>query len=74
MLRSYAIRHIAAAEHDAGDLDAAVRDFTESLRLREATGWIPGIAAAQLALADALTAAGRATLEQLGAERFLTRT
>jgi tetratricopeptide (TPR) repeat protein len=50
-LASYALRHIAFARHDAGELEAAREDLRESLRLREEVGFIPGTAFALMALA-----------------------
>jgi tetratricopeptide (TPR) repeat protein len=58
ILMSYAVRHVGYVEQAAGSLDAAQAAFEESLALREANGWRPGVAAAQLALAAVLAAKG----------------
>jgi hypothetical protein len=58
ILMSYAIRHIGYVEQVAGNSAAAEAAFAESLELREAAGWRPGVAAAQLSLASVL--AGKA--------------
>jgi hypothetical protein len=61
ILMSYAVRHVGYMEQAAGSLDAAQAAFEESLALREANGWRPGVAAAQLALAAVLAAKGDRT-------------
>ncbi len=58
VIASYAIRHIAFARYNAGDLEAAQAGFAESLRLREAAGFVPGVAMALLACAHAAQDAG----------------
>ena len=80
---SYAIRHVAFCDQEAGDLERAEAGFQESLALRMEAGWVPGVAAAQLALAlllaersspdeaVELARAARAGFESVGAERFL---
>ncbi|HEX3454657.1 MAG TPA: tetratricopeptide repeat protein [Gaiellaceae bacterium] len=60
LLQSYAIRHLAFAWHEAGRHDDAWRGFEESLELRRADGFQPGVAAALLALAQAAREQGRA--------------
>jgi tetratricopeptide (TPR) repeat protein len=75
VLMSYAIRHIGYLEQLAGNLDGAEAAFQESLQLREAAGWEPGVAAAQLALAGALAAKNRAADARAlatSADRLLT--
>jgi tetratricopeptide (TPR) repeat protein len=59
LLASYAIRHIAFATHQEGDLDRAEAEFRESLELRQQVGWIPGVAAAEFALAELVRERGR---------------
>jgi tetratricopeptide (TPR) repeat protein len=59
ILMSYAIRHVGFIEQAADNLDAAETALAESLQLREAAGWKPGVAAAQLALAGVLAAKGQ---------------
>jgi tetratricopeptide (TPR) repeat protein len=83
LLMSYAVRHLGFARAEAGDAQGAERDLRESLDLRRQAGWIPGVAPAQLALAEllaeqgrreealALAESARTTLEDLGATRFL---
>jgi tetratricopeptide (TPR) repeat protein len=44
ILMSYAVRHIGYVEQAAEDLDSAEQAFAESLALREAAGWKPGVA------------------------------
>ena len=58
LLMSYAIRHVAFCDQEAGDLERAEAGFRESLALREEAGWVPGVAAAQLALALLLAERG----------------
>jgi tetratricopeptide (TPR) repeat protein len=82
VLMSYAIRHVAFCDQEAGHLERAEAGFRESLALRERAGWVPGVAAAQLALAlllgeqgrrdQAVALAGQARegFERLGAERY----
>jgi tetratricopeptide (TPR) repeat protein len=60
VLMSYAIRHLGYLEQAAGNLDGAEAAFRESLQLREAAGWEPGVAPAQLALAAPLAVKNRA--------------
>ncbi|MCX4461430.1 tetratricopeptide repeat protein [Streptomyces sp. NBC_01728] len=49
---SYALRHLGFAEHMAGRLDAARAHFEESTRLRRTIGFLPGVAANLIALAQ----------------------
>jgi tetratricopeptide (TPR) repeat protein len=51
VMESYAVRHIAFAQHDAGDMAGARASLAESLRLREEAGFVPGVAMALAALA-----------------------
>lgn len=53
VMQSYAIRHIAFARGDGGDYAAAYAGLNESLTLREQAGFVPGIAMALFALAEA---------------------
>ena len=55
---SYAIRHIAFARHAAGDDVAGQAALEESLRLREAAQWTPGVAMALVALSYPIAEAG----------------
>jgi tetratricopeptide (TPR) repeat protein len=78
---SYAIRHIAFARAAASDLPAALSALHESLRLREAANFIPGVAMTYMTLAypyletgDTATAAhclkrAKAIFESLDAPR-----
>ena len=67
VMASYAIRHIAFAQHADNDLPAARASLEESLRLREAAGFVPGVAMAWLILAYADADLGQraAALEHL---------
>jgi tetratricopeptide (TPR) repeat protein len=49
---SYAVRHLGFAEMGDGHLDAARRLLEESVRLRRDIGFMPGVAAGILALAE----------------------
>jgi tetratricopeptide (TPR) repeat protein len=60
LLQSYAIRHLAFAWDAAGRHDDAWRGFEESVELRRADGFLPGVAAGLLALAEAAREQGRA--------------
>jgi tetratricopeptide (TPR) repeat protein len=60
LLQSYAIRHLAFAWYETGHHDDASRGFEESLQLRRADGFLPGVAAALLALAQVAREQGRA--------------
>jgi len=52
LIASYAIRHIGFARLNADDVKTAKQAFTESLELREAIGFIPGIAFSLATLAQ----------------------
>jgi tetratricopeptide (TPR) repeat protein len=83
VLASYALRHIAFCDQDAGDFDAAERRHEEALDQRSRAGWVAGRAAQLLALAEiraqrgrrdearALAEEARATFTSLGADRLL---
>jgi tetratricopeptide (TPR) repeat protein len=49
---SYALRHLGFAEHMAGRLDAAQAHFEQSTRLRRDLGFLPGVAANLITLAE----------------------
>jgi tetratricopeptide (TPR) repeat protein len=49
---SYAVRHLGFADASAGDLEAAREQLAESVRLRREIGFMPGVAAGVLALAE----------------------
>jgi len=49
---SYAVRHLAFFEMYEGSAAEARRLFEESVRLREEVGFLPGVAAAKLSLAE----------------------
>jgi tetratricopeptide (TPR) repeat protein len=59
LLQSYAVRHLAFAWDQVGRHDDARRGFEESLELRRADGFAPGVAAALLALAQSARERGR---------------
>jgi tetratricopeptide (TPR) repeat protein len=83
VLMSYAVRHLGFAHAETGDLERAEREFRESLELRQRAGWVAGVAAAELALAQHFGEQGRTeearalgesaceTFRRLGAMRFL---
>ncbi len=85
MLASYAVRHLGFAWDDAGRHDEAWRGFEESVELRRADGFLPGVAAGLLTLAEmaheqgrsdearSLLAESRETAERCGAHAFLRR-
>jgi tetratricopeptide (TPR) repeat protein len=85
MLASYAVRHLAFAWDEDGRHDEAWRGFEESVELRRAEGFFPGVAAGLLTLAEVahergradearrLLAEARATAEGCGADAFLRR-
>jgi hypothetical protein len=56
---SYAVRHLAIAEHRAGRLDAARERLEESVRLRRELGFLSGVAANQVGLAYIAAAQNR---------------
>jgi tetratricopeptide (TPR) repeat protein len=49
---SYVVRHLAFADMAAGRMDVARERFEESVRLRREVGFLPGVAAGLLALAE----------------------
>jgi tetratricopeptide (TPR) repeat protein len=85
MLASYAVRHLAFAWDDAGRHDEAQRGFEESVELRRAEGFQPGVAAGLFTLAEVaheqgrpddarrLLAEARETAERCGAATVLGR-
>ncbi|WP_144121377.1 tetratricopeptide repeat protein [Catellatospora sichuanensis] len=56
---SYAVRHLGFADLEAGDAEAGREKLEESARLRRELGFLPGLAAAQLALAQLAFEQGR---------------
>ena len=82
---SYAVRHLAFADEDAGLHEQAWARFSESVELRRAEGFLPGVAAGLLTLGEvaaergrpeearALLEEARSLAEQVGAEPFLRR-
>ena len=52
LIASYAIRHIGFARYNADNVESAKQAFTESLELREAIGFTPGIAFSLVTLAQ----------------------
>jgi tetratricopeptide (TPR) repeat protein len=85
VLASYAVRHLAFAWYEDGRVDDAWRGFEESVELRRAEGFLPGVAAGLLTLAEVAQEQGRAeearrllaeareAAERCGAEAFLRR-
>jgi tetratricopeptide (TPR) repeat protein len=85
LLVSYAVRHLAFAWDEAGRHEEAWRGFQESVELRRAAGFLPGVAAGLLTLAEVaaergrtdeartLLAEARETAERCGAHAFLRR-
>jgi tetratricopeptide (TPR) repeat protein len=55
---SYAVRHLGFADMVAGRLDSAREQLEESIRLRRDIGFMPGVAAGLLALAEVAAQAG----------------
>jgi tetratricopeptide (TPR) repeat protein len=51
LTESYALRHLAIAEHAAGRLETARERLEESTRLRKEIGFLPGVAANLVGLA-----------------------
>ncbi|WP_155374644.1 tetratricopeptide repeat protein [Catellatospora vulcania] len=49
---SYAVRHLGFADLEAGDRAGGRQKLEESARIRQELGFLPGLAAAQLALAQ----------------------
>ena len=82
-LMSYAVRHLGYAHDAAGRDDEAWRAFTESVELRRADRFLPGVAAGLLTLAEVAAEHGRTDearellaeahelAERVGATRFL---
>ena len=82
---SYAVRHIAFAAENAGRHAEAWRGFSESVELRRAERFWPGVAAGLLTLAEVandhgrpdearrLVAEARGTAKRCGALAFLER-
>jgi tetratricopeptide (TPR) repeat protein len=56
---SYAARHLGFAEAAAGRMDAARERLEESVRLRRELGFMPGVAAGVLALAELTAREGK---------------
>lgn len=52
LLRSYAIRHLGFAWYDQGSREQGRRALEESVELRRADGFLPGVAAGLLTLAE----------------------
>jgi tetratricopeptide (TPR) repeat protein len=85
LLASYAVRHLAFVWDAEGRHDDARRGFEESVELRRADGFLPGVAAGLLTLAEAaheqgrdddarrLLAEARETAERCGADAFIRR-
>jgi tetratricopeptide (TPR) repeat protein len=82
---SYAVRHLAFADDEAGRHEQAWARFRESVELRRAEGFLPGVAAGLLTLGEVAAEQGRPTearelleearalAERVGAEPFLRR-
>ena len=82
---AYAARHLGFADLEAGRTDDAIARFEESVELRRADGFLPGVAAGLLTLGEvaveqgrveearALLLEARGYAEQVGAEPFLRR-
>jgi tetratricopeptide (TPR) repeat protein len=84
-LMSYDARHLGFVDYDAGRLDEAESRFRESVELRERDGFVPGVAAGLLTLAQVASERGRTeeartqlarareAAERCGAHAFLRR-
>jgi tetratricopeptide (TPR) repeat protein len=59
LLRSYAVRHLGFGWYDQGRRDDGLRALEESVELRRADGFLPGVAAGLLTLAELATEDGR---------------
>jgi tetratricopeptide (TPR) repeat protein len=59
LLRSYAIRHLGFAWYEQGQREVGVRALEESLELRREDGFLPGVAAGLLTLAEIAAEEGR---------------
>lgn len=82
---SYAARHLGFADLEAGRDEDAWKRFEESVALRRADGFLPGVAAGLLTLGEVAAESGRpeeartlllearTLAEQVGAEPFLRR-
>jgi hypothetical protein len=85
MLAAYAVRHLAFCRHAQGQSDDAWRGLEESVDLRRADGFLPGVAAGLLTLGEiaaeegrvdearAFLAEARETGEACGAHAFVRR-
>jgi hypothetical protein len=58
MTVSYSLRHLGFADLEAGRLDAAWDRFAESTRLRREAGFLPGVAANLVGMAEIAVAKG----------------
>jgi tetratricopeptide (TPR) repeat protein len=84
-LQSYAVRHLGFAHDAAGRHEEAWAAFSESVDLRRADGFLPGVAAGLLTLGEVAAEHGRADdarrllgearslAEQVGAAAFVAR-
>jgi tetratricopeptide (TPR) repeat protein len=84
-LMSYDARHLGFVDYEAGRLDEAERRLRESVELRERDGFLPGVAAGLLTLAEVafergrdaeareLLARARELAVESGADAFLRR-
>jgi tetratricopeptide (TPR) repeat protein len=84
-LMSYDARHLGFVDYEAGRLDEAEERFRESVDLRERDGFLPGVAAGLVTLAEVAAERGRRAeakehvararelAEQTGATAFLRR-
>jgi tetratricopeptide (TPR) repeat protein len=59
LLQSYAIRHLGFAWYESGRKEDGLRALEESLELRRAEGFLPGVAAGLLTLGEIATEEGR---------------
>jgi tetratricopeptide (TPR) repeat protein len=59
LLRSYAARHLGFGWYEQGRKDEGLKALEESLELRRADGFLPGVAAGLLTLADIAQEEGR---------------
>jgi tetratricopeptide (TPR) repeat protein len=60
MLRSYAVRHLGFGWYEQGRKDEGLQALEESVELRRADGFLPGVAAGLLTLAQIAGEEGRA--------------
>jgi tetratricopeptide (TPR) repeat protein len=82
---SYAVRHLAFGDDEAGRHEQAWARFSESVELRRAAGFLPGVAAGLATLGEVAAEHGRpaearelleearALAERVGADPFLRR-